>query len=454
MSDSEDLENSAKHLIDPETIIKQIPPTITTAQHPKQSKHTKMTSSQTVPKIAIIGAGPAGLTLASLLHKHDNLTSTVTVFEMRSKPSDSMLQTPSGNLDLHPGSGLLAIEECGLASAFKSFNAECSEEMITADKNAVVQLHLPGDGNRPEISRNALNHILLTSFPQEIVRWDTKIRSVTPGESKKWKISFNDNESEEFDFVVGADGAWSKARLAIPGTSKPTYSGVSYLALTVPYLTQKYPSLSTLIGSGSYLALGHMKGIISQRGILDSARMYLMMSVDSATYFSDTGLDSLPPNQLKEKLLGEEQYFKDWNDQLKDLIAAGCDAEEKVEARPLYTQPTKHSWTHVPGITLIGDAAHLMVPSGEGVNLGMLDALELSKALTSSLGDEVKLDEEVKAFEEKMWMRSEDEAQSAGMMQAVMYKDPDAPKLFLELMNTLVEGSKNISQTVEQELPK
>jgi 2-polyprenyl-6-methoxyphenol hydroxylase-like FAD-dependent oxidoreductase len=46
--------------------------------------------------------------------------------------------------------------------------------------------------------------------------------------------------------------------------------------------------------------------------------------------------------------------------------------------------PLNQTWPAQPNLTLLGDAAHLMPPyAGEGVNMAMLDALELSRCLTS-----------------------------------------------------------------------
>jgi 2-polyprenyl-6-methoxyphenol hydroxylase-like FAD-dependent oxidoreductase len=125
-------------------------------------------ASPSLPKIAIIGAGPSGLTLASLLHK-SSLPFNLTIFDLRPLPSTSpsALNTASGSLDLHPESGLLALEKCGLISQFKTLSSECSEETIIADKQGIVRYEDDGHGgDRPEISRNALTALLLSSAPK------------------------------------------------------------------------------------------------------------------------------------------------------------------------------------------------------------------------------------------------------------------------------------------------
>lgn len=395
-----------------------------------------MATSKVLPKLAIIGAGPAGLTLANLLYKSLPSSSLpVTIFDLRSAPSASTLHTPSGSLDLHRGSGLLAIEKCGLTSKFKTLIADCSEQTIVADKSGKIWYQDNDQtGDRPEISRHALTYLLLSSLPPDLVCWNTKVLSVTPGSERKWKITFGNKEQDEFDEVVGADGAWSKARDAIPGASKPFYSGASYLTFTIRNLSTNYPSLNSLVGNGSYSAFSEHKALVSQRGAMGSARLYLMMSIPSSSYFSDSGLDSLPPAELKKKLLGGEDFFQGWSNELQELIAAGCDAvEDKMEARPLYMHPIGDSWTHTPGITLIGDAAHLMTPSGEGVNCAMLDALELSEAITSSLETEGGLDEAVRRLEEKMWKRSKELMEEADQMKKIMLEDQNAPQQFCQM---------------------
>ncbi len=59
------------------------------------------------PTIAIVGAGPGGLTLGLLLHKHGI---PFTVFERRPEPTETELLELSGMLDLHQESGLEALK--------------------------------------------------------------------------------------------------------------------------------------------------------------------------------------------------------------------------------------------------------------------------------------------------------------------------------------------------------
>lgn len=406
-----------------------------------------MATDKNIPKIAIIGAGPSGLTLASLLHK----THPITIFDLRSQPSPAALQTPSGSLDLHEGTGLLALEKCNLLSQFKqASNQDCTEETIMAEMSGEVRFHdkTENQGSRPEISRNALTHMLLSTIPPSVLRWNTKILSVTPGQDRAWKLSTSLNkqeqQDEEFDLVVGADGAWSKTRLALPDAEKPVYSGISYLLLTIPRVSEKH---AALVGTGTYSAFGDRKALISQRSVGGSCRMYLMITIPSPTYFIDEGFASLSPAALKKKLLSPGGLFGDWGEEIKDLIAAGCAEEEKEpEARPLYALPVGKFWTHMKGLTLIGDAAHVTTPNGEGVNVAMADALDLSEAIISSDG-EAELDEKIKAYEEKMRVRGTETMEDAVNMKELMFERPGA---FIEMITGFMEKGEEAELSVEQ----
>ena len=386
------------------------------------------------PSIAIIGAGPAGLTLASLLHRN---SIRYTLFDLRSKPSSSNINIPSGSLDLHVESGLKALQACGLSSNISSLPSCCSENLLLADKSGTIKYSDDGhDGTRPEIPRNTLNDLLLSSIPEDSVKWEHKLLSISQSPDQRWKLAFQDQEEQSFDLVVGADGAWSKVRAVVTDV-KPHFSGVNCITLTIPKITTKYPELAKMVGRGSYYAAGEKKAVMSQRGSLDSARMYLMISSDSKSYLSDTGLDSMGAVELKEKLLNDPKLFGSWGTKVRELIGTGCDEEigKEISAKPLYMLPLGHTWDHVPGVTLLGDAAHLMTPfAGEGVNAAMLDALELAEGIISAVKKgSLSLSDTVEEYEIKMFPRATEIKEESWQNLQVIFQD-DAPDGFVKIM--------------------
>ncbi|TVY32378.1 Monooxygenase, partial [Lachnellula subtilissima] len=336
--------------------------------------------------------------------------------------------------------------------------------MIICDAKGVVRYHDQGHGgDRPEISRNALTGLLLSGVPEEVFQWETKVLSVVPSSSssgKQWNITSQkrsstptltssteaeeeEEETHEFDLVIGADGAWSKARASLPGATTPFYSGVSAITLTLRNLSTHAP-LNSLLGAGSFWACAPRRTLIAQRGSHDSARIYLMLASPSETYLQDNGLTGLTGEELATKLLDHESPKPESTPEVEGLITTACLSEPGIiEAKPLYMLPPSNTWTHTPGLTLIGDAAHLMTPfAGEGVNCAMLDALELSKAIistststsastsasTASNQSTDDLDKAIEVFEIRMWRRNGGIAEDTYGNLKVIFEDERAPE--------------------------
>ena len=91
--------------------------------------------------------------------------------------------------------------------------------------------------------------------------------------------------------------------------------------------------------------------------------------------------------------------------------------------RPVHLLPAGHRWQPVAGVTLLGDAAHLMAPAGEGANLAMLDGAELAQALAAQPGDVTAA---LLAYETALFARSGAAAAQSERILRLCFDD-DAP---------------------------
>ena len=327
----------------------------------------------TTPTIAIVGGGLGGLTLARVLQVH-GVASTVYDLEASAGARDQ-----GGTLDLHEESGQRAMVEAGLYEEFRRLMRPEGEAMRILDKAGTVFLDdvaSDGGGTRPEIDRAALRDLLVASLDPGRIVWGRKVSRVAALDGGRHEITFADGGQTTVDLLVGADGAWSKVRpLLSPAT--PEYSGISFLDLHLAAVDRAHPASAALVGSGSMFALSDNKGLIAQRNGGGQVRIYAALRVP-ADWTSTCGVDWAAAPAAPAALLAE---FADWSDALTDLIR-NCD--DTIIPRPIYALPVGHAWERVPGVTLIGDAAHLMSPfAGEGANLAMLDGAALARALVT-----------------------------------------------------------------------
>ncbi|OIW34661.1 salicylate hydroxylase [Coniochaeta ligniaria NRRL 30616] len=348
--------------------------------------------SPPTPRIAIIGAGPAGLTLAALLHKR---AIPFTLFELRPRPTPSDLAAVSGMLDLHDESGLAAVRACDLYDDLLPLTADCEQAMRLLDVDGGVRHQDADEGEgRPEVSRHNLTGLLLSRIPAEMIRWDHKLRSATRrvDESSSVLLDFGEKGTHVFDFVVGADGAWSRVRQAlIPDAAKPRYTGVQNLVVTARQIGTRYPQLAELVGRGSMFSLGMGHVCASHHGPQDSARLYVGVGTDEEDFVRVRGLEGKTAAEVGSVYLADENLYGRWGEKMKELIRTVCDEETKdhpgqaAELRGIYELPVGHAWQHRPGVTIIGDAAHLMTPwAGEGANISMWDSLDLAAVLVDA----------------------------------------------------------------------
>jgi 2-polyprenyl-6-methoxyphenol hydroxylase-like FAD-dependent oxidoreductase len=333
-----------------------------------------------IPRIAIIGAGPGGLTLARIL-QHNGMQCTI--FEL---DQDRSTRDQGGIVDLHPESGQLALHEAGLFEDFQKHSLPGAEAMKLIksdgrtfwDENDMKRIETGHSRNRPEIDRATLRDILLDSVQPASIQWNRKLVRVesTKVPKIKYNLHFTDGLEVGFDLLVGADGAWSKVRTLLTD-QLPFYSGITLIELKAVEVSTKKQWLSNFTGLGSCFMFDEGRGLVCQRNGNDSIRVYAGVR-QPETWVKDCGIDWEQQDLARE--IFTERYFGNCHDDLKRVIA--IEASNGLIPRPLWMLPVGFKWPPRPGVTLLGDAAHLMTPfAGVGVNVALADALSLARAL-------------------------------------------------------------------------
>ncbi|WP_027530806.1 NAD(P)/FAD-dependent oxidoreductase [Bradyrhizobium sp. WSM3983] len=320
----------------------------------------------TISRLAIVGGGPGGLMLARLLLLRGF---EPVVFE---RDQHSGERPQGGSLDLHEETGLRAMSLAGLAKEFAAAARPEDQGDRLYDQHGTLLFDRDGAGDsRPEIDRIELRRILLESLPTGVVQWGSRVEAVVPRTEGGYDLVVA-GAGQRFDVVIGADGAWSQVRPLLT-EDVPRYEGVTLVELGFDSL--RHLNVDALVGRGKMFAVGDNRVLIAQRNGSGHIRGYAGLRI---TESEAQALAAKQPERIRAMLV---EAFAGWASELIDMIEIG----DFIGVRPLYAMPIGHAWRNHPGVTLLGDAAHLMSPfSGEGVNLALADAVDLADALASA----------------------------------------------------------------------
>ena len=329
-------------------------------------------------------------------------------------------------LDIHENNGQQAVRAADLWESFTKIIHHGGEATRVLDSQATVlrDERDSGELKRPEVDRGQLRDLLIDSLPEGTIRWGHKATAIRPTQNTdgrgRYEIDFDNGTTITTDLLIGADGAWSKVRPLLTD-AWPTYTGISFVEVDLFDADANHPAEADAMGDGMLFALQGNTGMLGHRETDGSLHVYLGFRVDE--HWVDT-IDWDDTPTAKREVLAR---LDGWNDALRGMIA---NADTALTPRRINALPVGISWPRVAGVTLLGDAAHVMSPfAGEGGNVALYDGAQLATALADHPDD---TEAALAAYETELFPRSAESTGESADSLEIIFRD-DSPQGLIEL---------------------
>ncbi len=350
-------------------------------------------------RVAIVGAGPAGLLLSHLLAEAG--IDSVVIDQRTREEIESTIRA-----------GIL---EQGTVELLTAIDPD-SRAMTVGHRHDGIELRFQGEGHRIDFAGLVGRGVWL--YPQHEVLTDLIALRVTHGQDIRFGVTASHVEGTgtvaprvvahdadggqlviDADFVVGADGSRSVVRAAVTGSHTGGYFR-EYPFAWFGILCEAPPSSEELIYSNSANGFA----LISQRSPTVQ-RMYFQCDPEA------------DPDALTEAEIWET---------LQARVPGTTLHEGPIFQRDVlrFRSFVAHELRHGRA-ALVGDAAHTVPPTGaKGMNLAVADVVVLARALRALLveGDERLIDGYAEVALRRIWKAQ----QFSWWMTSMLHVAPDA----------------------------
>ncbi|MGB3634154.1 MAG: FAD-dependent monooxygenase [Rubrobacteraceae bacterium] len=314
-------------------------------------------------KALVVGAGIGGLTAAIALQRA-GIEAVVLerATELREVGAGLLLGANAIKaLDkIQLGDAVRGIGASTVVGTLRSWNGEV---LVSLSADRVTEL--VGAGSFA-VHRAELQAELLRELGEENVRLGAGCTGFAQDQDGV-KVSLDDGDELNADFLIGADGIHSTIRNQLLGDEKPVYAGYTAWRGVAEYQND------LLTGGGGFESW--WRGTRFGCARMGNGSMY-WFATRNAPERGDDG-----PTGSRRTLL---EMFSGWHDPIKDLIEAT--GESDIRRDDVYDRDPVKRWGE-GRVTLLGDAAHPMTPNlGQGACQAIEDAVVLADCLRGKTG--------------------------------------------------------------------